>query len=87
MISPTARITVRNGRVALVADSIMQGGTQRKGSPDPVWPKVSSSSIIPHTSVMSNLEIDKSSYAFIAKRYHANLNAINNFNATGRLNV
>lgn len=61
---------VKLGRQSELNTSILQGGIQRKATPAPVWGRTpATSSIIPHTSVMSRNEIDKSSYAFIAKRY------------------
>lgn len=87
MISENARLTVKYGRLSLVKDSIMQGGVQRKAAPAPRQELPSTSSIIPHTSVMSANEIDKSSWAFVARIYKANLPATNNHNANGSLNA
>lgn len=87
MISPNATIEVKNGRIAIVPDTILKGGSQRKANPAPKQSLPSSSSIISHTSVMSFLEVDKSSWAFVAKRYRANLKSINNWNMTGALNA
>ena len=87
MINADSRLTVRNGRVSVVPETINTAGVMNKQSPDPVWHLPSSSSIIPHTSVLSNMEVDRTSLAFVAKTYHANLTPINNFNANGRLNA
>lgn len=87
MISEQNVITIRNGRLGIVANSSNTSGVLRKAEPDPVWSLPSSSSIIPHTSVMSNQNVDKYSLAFQAHTFHANLTAIDNFNANGALNA
>ncbi len=87
MITAISRLTVRNGRVSIVDQSVNTAGVMRKQSPDPVWRLPSSSSIIPHTSALSFMNVDSTSLAFVAKTYHANLTPIDNFNQNGALNV
>jgi hypothetical protein len=81
------KINPQNGRISLVQDNILVGSPQRKASPAPVvtWPSTSSN--IPHTSVLSANEIDKSSFAFVARTMHANLPSNINHNANGQLNA
>ena len=87
MISADATVTVKNGRISVLPQRGNPTGVARKGVPQPVWKLPSSSSIIPHTSYLSNNEVDKSSWAFVAKYYPAHLQAQNNWNANGQLNA
>lgn len=87
MISRTANIQLRDGRVSVVKNTVNTSGVMSKMGPSPVWRLPSTSSIIPHTSVMSFMEVDRTSLAFVARTYHANLKAIDNFNANGALNA
>lgn len=87
MISSADVPNMRYGRITVGTSIANAPGIIRKALPLPVWRPPSTSSIIPHTSVMSRNEIDKSSFAFIAQTYHANQNAVMNWNARGQLNA
>jgi hypothetical protein len=76
----------RQGLVISVGNVPFVAGKNKAGpAPVVVWPSTSSN--IPHTSVLSANNIDKSSLAFVARTMHANLPSVNNHNARGQLNA
>jgi hypothetical protein len=82
-------IKPQNGRLALVVSvgNTAFNAPNRKAGPaiKVTWPSTSQN--IPHTSVLSANEIDRSSLAFVARTMHANLPATLNHNAQGQLNA
>jgi hypothetical protein len=87
MINEAAYITIRNGRVGIVSNLSNSPGVLRKSSPEPVQSLPSSSSHIAHTSVLSNLNVDRLSLAFQSHTFHTALVPIDNFNSNGQLNA
>jgi hypothetical protein len=82
-------IRPQNGRQGLVVSvgNVAFIAPNRKAGPSILvkWPSTSQN--IPHTSVLSANEIDKSSLAFVARTMHANLPSNLNHNAQGQLNA
>jgi hypothetical protein len=81
------KINPQNGRMVLLSNVNTMDGQATKARPAPkvTWPSTSQN--IPHTSVLSANEIDKSSFAFVARTMHANLPSNINHNARGQLNA
>ena len=83
------KTVAQNGRQGLVVSvgNVAFNVRANKAGPAPLvtWPSTSQN--IPHTSVLSANEIDKSSLAFVARTMHANLPSTLNHNAQGQLNA